>query len=474
MKYIPVIGLEIHAELLTESKVFCSCANQFGGDSNSRVCPRCSALPGTLPVLNKEAVTLAAKAGFALNCTVNNYSAFDRKNYFYPDLPKAYQITQFEFPICSNGYLTIDNKKIRINRIHIEEDAGKLIHDDCESISLADYNRCGIPLIEIVTEPDFRTINEVQTFVENIATRLKYADVCDAKLEQGSLRVDVNISIMPKDSEIFGTRAEIKNLNSIKSIGRAIEYEIQRQTKILESGGSVIQETRRFNDKITTSLRSKEEAHDYRYFPEPDIPPIWLSDEDIAEIKNLMPEMPNERIKRYVSKYNLSEDDACLIAAEKNFSDFYDSAVKINPDYKEISKLMLGELNRCLNESKKNINETNLTPKNIAQLAQMSSDGIISKNAAKDILSIMFFDGGNPMKIAQAHNMIMSSDTSKLEECIDKILSENIDAVKSYKNGNEKILGFFMGQIMRFVGKEANPTLAKDILTDKINRFINN
>ena len=296
MKYIPVMGLEIHAELLTKSKVYCSCENTFGGAVNNRVCPVCSGMPGTLPVINKEVVTFAVKAGLSLGCEINEYSAFDRKNYFYPDLPKAYQITQFEYPICSNGHVEVCGRNIRINRIHIEEDAGKLIH---EEVSLADYNRCGVPLIEIVTEPDFRTVEEVQQFVKEVALRLKYAEVWDARLEQGSLRVDVNISLMPEDADEFGVRAEIKNLNSVKSIGRAIEYEIKRQTEILEKGERVKQETRRFDEKsgATNVLRSKEDGHDYRYFPEPDIPPVKISKENVEKIRMSMSESPDKRLK---------------------------------------------------------------------------------------------------------------------------------------------------------------------------------
>ncbi len=471
MRYQPVIGLEIHAELLTDSKVFCTCKNEFGGNENTRVCPRCSGLPGTLPLINKGAVRLAAKAGFATDCTINNYSAFDRKNYFYPDLPKAYQITQFEYPICTDGHITvIGGKDIRINRIHIEEDAGKLVHDDYEGISMADYNRCGVPLIEIVTEPDFRTIEEVQDFVEQIALRLKYAGVCDARMEQGSMRVDVNISIMPAGSSEFGTRAEIKNLNSLKSIGRAIEYEIKRQSEILDNGGTVVQETRRYNDNHgdTKALRSKEEAHDYRYFPEPDIPPVLLSDEDIAEIKNSMPEMPQTRFNRYTQEYKLPYDDAKLIISSKEFSDFYDEAVKINPDYKQISNLMLVELNRNLNDSEKTILDVAFSPADLAELVKMSSDGIVSKNAAKDILKIMFTNGGKPQNIAKEHEFIMDNDTSGIEEIINKVLSENPESVESFKNGNQKIFGFLMGQVIRLAGNGANPKLAKDLLTEKL------
>lgn len=471
MRYQPVIGLEIHCELQTASKVFCACQNEFGGSENTRVCPRCSGMPGTLPLINKNAVRLAAKAGFATDGTVNNYSAFDRKNYFYPDLPKAYQITQFDHPITTGGYITVSNgKKMRIHHIHIEEDAGKLVHDDYEGISMADYNRCGVPLIEIVTEPDFRSVEEVQDFVEKIALRLKYAGVCDAKMEQGSMRVDVNISIMPEGSDVFGTRAEIKNLNSVKAIGRAIEYEIKRQAEILDAGGQVVQETRRFNDNHgdTKALRSKEEAHDYRYFPEPDIPPIWLSDEEIAEIKASMPEMPQSRFERYTKEYALPEDDAKLIISSKDFSDFYDEAVKINPDYKQISNLMLVELNRNLNDSSKTINDVAFSPAELAKLVKMSSSGVISKNAAKDILKIMFDNGGEPEELAKENGFIMDNDASGLEDIIDRVIAENGGSVESYRNGNEKIFGFLMGQVIRLAGKGANPKLAKELLTEKL------
>ena len=471
MRYQPVIGLEIHAELLTDSKVFCTCQNEFGGSENTRVCPRCSGLPGTLPLLNQGAVRLAAKAGFATDCVVHNYSAFDRKNYFYPDLPKAYQITQFEHPICTDGHITVTGgKDIRINRIHIEEDAGKLVHDDYEGISMADYNRCGVPLIEIVTEPDFRSVEEVQDFVEQIALRLKYAGVCDARMEQGSMRVDVNISIMPVGSTEFGTRAELKNLNSLKAIGRAIEYEINRQAEILDNGGTVVQETRRYNDNHgdTKALRSKEEAHDYRYFPEPDIPPVLLSDADMAEIKASMPEMPQTRFARYTKEYGLPEEDSRLIISNKEFSDFYDEAVKVNPDYKQISNIMLVELMRHLNESEKAVSDLLFSPADLAELVKMSTDGVVSRNAAKDILKIMFDSGKKPMDIAKENGFIMDNDASGMEDIVSKVLSENADSVESYKNGNEKVFGFLMGQVVRAAGKGANPKLIKDLLTEKL------
>jgi len=470
MKYVPVMGLEIHAELLTKSKIFCSCANQFGGEPNSRVCPICAGFPGTLPILNQEAVVLAVRAGLALNCDINSISRFDRKNYFYPDLPKAYQITQWTNPICTNGFLMIGERKIRINNIHLEEDAGKLIHDEKSGISLADYNRCGIPLIEIVTEPDFREISEVLSFVEQIALCLKYADVCDARLEQGSLRVDVNKSRMPEDSESFGTRAEIKNLNSFKSIKRAIEFEIKRQTEILSGNGRVVQETRRFDEASgsTISMRSKEEAQDYRYFCEPDIPPIFIHNEKVEKIRLAMPEMPQQRMHRYIAKFGLSEYDAGLIVSDRYFSDFYDEAVNANPDYIGIANLMLGELNRCLNESGKKSKDICFSPKQLAELAKMSAESTVSKNAAKEILSMMFESGENPREIAEKNNMLMSNDTGSLEKIIDEIIAKNQKAVEEYKNGNKKVFGFLMGQLMQCAGKSANPKSAKEIFEKKL------
>ena len=470
-QYETVIGLEVHVELATKTKIFCGCSTEFGGAPNTHTCPVCTGMPGSLPVLNKKVVEFALKAGIAANCQINQYCKFDRKNYFYPDLPKAYQITQFDHPICTGGYITVTGgKDIRINHIHIEEDAGKLVHDDYEGISMADYNRCGVPLIEIVTEPDFRSIEEVQDFVEKLALRLKYAGVCDAKMEQGSMRVDVNISIMPVGSTEFGTRAELKNLNSLKAIGRAIEYEINRQAEILDNGGTVIQETRRYNDNHgdTKALRSKEDAHDYRYFPEPDIPPVFLSDEEIEDIRKSMPEMPQDRFVRYTEKYGLPTDDANLIISSKEFSDFYDESVKINPDYKQISNLMLVELNRNLNDSEKTISDVTFSPADLAELVKMSTDGFVSKNAAKDILKIMFNNGGKPIDIAKENGFIMDNDTSGLEEIIDKIIAENADSVESYKNGNQKIFGFLMGQVVRTTGKGANPKLAKDLLLSLI------
>jgi len=470
MRYTPVIGLEIHCELSTAQKMYCNCKNSFGGKDNTRVCPICSGFPGTIPKLNKEAVNLAIKAGIITNCTINQYSAFDRKNYFYPDLPKAYQITQFYKPICTNGHMDIStNKRIRIREIHIEEDAGKLIHSKEENSSAIDFNRCGVPLIEIVTEPDFSNADEVVEFLEKIALDMKYAEVSDSKMQEGSLRVDVNISIAKENSKILGTRAEIKNLNSFKSIKKAIEYEIKRQSELLSNNEKVIQETRRFDEKTnkTYSMRSKETLSDYRYFPEPDIPALILSDNDINSIAKTLPKMPQSRFNFYMS-IGLSEYESNLLIQNKSFSDFYDTAISFHNNYKAICNLMLGELNRCLNETSGSIDNIKFSPSDLAELIKMNDEGLISKNSVKDILRIIYYSGGTPLTIAQNNSFILENDSEKISKHIDKILSENPDAIMQYKNGDRKVFGFFMGEAMRSYGNSANPKLIKEILMNKL------
>lgn len=470
MNYQTVIGLEIHAELLTKSKVFCSCGAEFGGQENTRVCPRCSGLPGSLPIFNGGAAKLAVKAGAALNCRINNFSAFDRKNYFYPDLPKAYQITQFNHPICEDGFVDIGHKKIRINRIHIEEDAGKLFHDDEKNLSFADYNRCGVPLIEIVTEPDIRSADEAKSFVEQVALALKYVGVCDAKMEQGSLRCDVNISVMPKGSEVFGTRTEIKNLNSLRSIGRAIEYEFSRQVKLIEAGGRVIQQTLHWSDQtgVTTALRSKEDAHDYRYFPEPDIPPIFITDEEIAALKAEMPEMPHSRRLRYTENLGLSEADADLLVGDKALADFFDKAVENYNNPKSVATMIIVELLRRMNDSGLSAESLKISPAHLAELCKMADDGTVSRGTAKDILKDMFETGENPMDIAKKGGMLMSNDSSLVSSAADEILAANPTAVAEFKAGSGKVFGFLMGQMCRKLGKSANPAIIKKVLEEKL------
>ncbi|MGN0692516.1 MAG: Asp-tRNA(Asn)/Glu-tRNA(Gln) amidotransferase subunit GatB, partial [Oscillospiraceae bacterium] len=397
--YIPVIGLEIHSELLTKSKVFCTCSAEFGGDRNSRCCPVCTGLPGTLPVINQTAVEYAVKAGYALNCSINKFSVFDRKNYFYPDLPKAYQISQLNLPLCINGSVPIEyeengekkTKNIRINRIHLEEDAGKLVHDDLNGVSLADYNRCGIPLIEIVTEPDISSAEEARSLVEKIALLLQYAGVSDCKMEQGSIRCDVNVSIMRPEDKEFGTRAEIKNLNSLKSIYRTIEYEIKRQSRLLDRGERVVQETRRYDDNKgeTKTMRSKEDAHDYKYFPDPDILQVNFTDEDLERIKNSLPEMPYERLDKYVNKYGLSEVDAKIIVNTKKISDLYESSLEVYNNPKSVANFILGELMRRINLGEISLDNLPFTSAELGRLVEMSDTEKISKNDAKKVFRIM-------------------------------------------------------------------------------------
>lgn len=477
-KYIPVIGLEIHAELLTKSKVFCTCSAEFGGDSNSRCCPVCSGMPGTLPVINRTAVEYAVKAGLVMGCDINKFSAFDRKNYFYPDLPKAYQISQLNYPLCINGLVPIEyeedgirkTKNVRINRIHLEEDAGKLVHDDINGVSLADYNRCGIPLIEIVTEPDMRSSAEAKAFVEKVALLLKYAGVCDCKMEQGSLRADVNVSIMKSDDTEFGTRTEIKNINSIKAIGRAIDYEIERQSKLIDMGQRVIQETRRLDDnkKETRAMRSKEDAHDYRYFPEPDILPINFTDEQLDAIKNSLPELPEQRIKRYTEQFGLSVNDAKILVGNKALSDFYDSAVMIYNNPKSICRFINIELMRRVNLGEIIIENLPFTSDELAKLVEMADNDKVSGNDAKDVFREMCGKGGDPEKIAKAMGLLITNDTGKVIEVVDKVLQDNEKAVRQYLGGDIKVFGFLMGQCTKELKGVCTPKAIKEELEKKL------
>ena len=472
-KWRTVIGLEIHAELLTKSKIFCNCSAEFGGSQNTRCCPVCTGMPGTLPVINQTAVEYAVKAGYALNCDINKFSVFDRKNYFYPDLPKAYQISQLYYPIVGAGSVPIEvngvKKNIRINHIHLEEDAGKLVHDDFNGVSMADYNRCGIPLIEIVTEPDISSAEEAMAFVEQISLLLQYAGVCDCKMEQGSLRCDVNISLMKPDAKEFGTRAEIKNINSIKSVGRAIQYEEKRQALLLEAGKKVVQETRRYNanrDK-TTSMRTKENANDYRYFPEPDILQVNLTDEQLMEIKAKLPEMPNQRVKKYI-EYGISEVDANILIQSKIISDFFEDAVKAYNNPKSIAVFILGEFMRRINLGEIDVDNISFTPQQLASLVEMADTEKISKNDAKAVFREMVESGDTPENIAKKNGYIITVDTDKVNSVIDEILSANSAQVEQYASGETKVFGFLMGQCTKALKGVATPKVIKQILEDKL------
>ena len=472
--YYPTMGLEIHAELLTNSKVFCTCSAEFGGTPNSRCCPVCSGLPGTLPVLNRRAVEYIIKAGYVMNCNISRFTKWDRKNYFYPDLPKAYQISQMPRPVCLDGRVDInvngEEKSIRINRIHLEEDAGKLVHDEVNRISLADYNRCGIPLIEIVTEPDFHSADEVIAFMEKVKLLLQYAGICDCKMEQGSIRCDVNISIAPKGSTELGTRTELKNLNSLKAIAKAIEVEIERQEELLDNGERVIQQTRRFNEALgeTTAMRSKEDAHDYRYFPDPDIPPIIFTEEELEDIRKSLPEMPEQRVKRYVEQYGIKKADADLIVGSKKICDFFDEALAAYDNPKAVANYINGELMRRINLGEADMDTLKFGGAEFAQLVELLQTDKLSQANAKIVLGEMLQNGGTPKDIADAQDLWIKEDNDLLAKVVDEIIANNPRPVEQYKNGDKKVFGFFMGQANKALKGAASPKAIQDYITKKL------
>ena len=476
-RYVPVIGLEIHAQLLTKTKIFCSCEVDFGGEQNTRCCPVCTGLPGTLPVLNKQVVKLGVKAALALNCGVGQYTKIDRKNYFYPDLPKAYQISQFDLPVVQSGKIKIETedgeKYIRIHHAHIEEDAGKLVHDNIENASLADYNRCGVPLLEIVSEPDMSSAEEARAYIEKIAGLLQYAGVSLCRMEEGSLRADVNVSLKRPEAEKLGTKVEIKNLNSLKAIVRAIDYEIERQGKLLDAGDVVIQETRKFNDNrgITQSMRSKENAQDYRYFKEPDVIPVIISDEDVAEVKKDMPILIDERMDTYLNEYKLSKADAKLIVADKEVSDFYNEAVKVYPNYKAVANFVIGELFKYINEGELKSDEIPFTAREFARLVKMTEEEVVNRNNAKTILKLMLEERKLPEDIAKEQGFLMNNDTSEINEVVVGVVGEFKEEVEGYLAGKDKLFGFLMGQCTKRLAGRANPKTIKGILEEELNKL---
>lgn len=466
-----VVGLEVHAELNTKSKIFCGCKNEFGAEVNTLCCPVCTGMPGTLPVLNKQVVEHAVKMGHALNCTINNVTKQDRKNYFYPDLPKAYQISQFDVPLCENGYLDVlvDSKvrRIGVTRIHMEEDAGKLIHDAESDGTLADYNRCGIPLIEIVSEPDMRSAEEAKAYMEGIADILLYLGISDAKMQEGSMRADVNVSVRPAGQKEYGTRAEMKNVNSFSAVYRAVQYEAKRQMDILAAGGSVEQETRRWDDAKGKSLlmRSKEDVQDYRYFPDPDLLTFVVEPEMVERLKQEIPELPLAKAQRYMHTFALSEYDALILTADKERALFFDKAVQLGLcEPKAVANWLVGDILKWLRDEKKQLSGTALTPQNLCKMISMIDKGTISGSAGKKVLQEMLEQDIDPEVVVRQKGLAQISDASALAGVIHKVLAANPKAVEDYRAGKTNVLGFIVGQCMKESRGQGNPAMIKELL----------
>lgn len=474
MKYEAVIGLEVHAQMLTDTKIFCGCSTKFGSEPNTQTCPVCIGMPGVLPVLNKKALEFAIRTGFATNCKISSCSRFARKNYFYPDLPKGYQISQFENPICEHGYIEIvvdsEIKKIGITRIHMEEDAGKNIHEGTGNYSFVDLNRTGVPLMEIVSEPDIRSPKEAAEYMKKLRTILRYLGVCDGNMEQGSLRCDANVSIRPVGQKEYGTRAEVKNINSFKFVEKALEYEIKRQIRVIEDGGRVIQETRLWdsNKNMTESMRGKEEAHDYRYFPEPDLVPIMADKMWIDEIKAALPELPDVRRKRFVSEYGIPEYDADLLTSEKAIAEWFEQAVKAGGQPKAVSNWMMGDLMRLLNEENKTIEACPLKPQHLAVMLGLIDKGTISGKIAKTVFEEMYKTGKDAESVVSDKGLVQVSDEGVIEKAIDDVITKSPKEVERFKAGEEKLLGFFVGQVMKATKGKANPQLLNELLKKKL------
>ncbi len=474
MNYEVVMGLEVHAELSTKSKIYCGCTTEFGGEENTHCCPICTGMPGVLPVLNKKVVDYAIKAGLATNCEITRFGKQDRKNYFYPDLPKAYQTSQYDLPVCKEGFLDIEvdgqEKKIGITRIHIEEDAGKLNHDEWGTGSLVDYNRCGVPLIEIVTEPDFRTKEEVSVFLNKLKSILQYIDVSDCKMQEGSLRCDINLSVRPFGQKEFGTRTEMKNVNSFKAAVRAIEYEAKRQVDEVESGGEIVQETHRWDDVkgLSYAMRSKEEAHDYRYFPEPDLVPIVIDDEWIEEIRKTIPELPHAKMVRYVEEYQLPEYDAEIITSSRTLAQFFEECIAQGVTPKTVSNWFMGDLLRILKDKNMEPEDIPFPAGYIAKFITLIEKGTISGSIGKKVLLSMFEEVKDPEIIVKEKGLVQISDESQLVEVLTKILDENPQSVSDYKAGKNQAIGFLVGQTMKATKGKANPQLVNKMLKDML------
>lgn len=473
MEWEIVMGLEVHTELATKTKIFCGCSTEFGGEPNTHVCEICSGMPGTLPLLNKRVVEFAIRTGVATNCTITQNNKFDRKNYFYPDLPKAYQISQLYLPICRNGYIEVntkdgEKKKIGIHEIHMEEDAGKLIHDEFEDCTLVDYNRCGVPLLEIVSEPDFRSAEEVIDYLSKLRAILQYTGVSDCKMQEGSLRADVNLSVRPKGQAEFGTRTEMKNLNSFHAIERAIAYEAQRQIELIEDGEKVVQETRRWDDNkgYSYAMRSKEDAQDYKYFPEPDLPPIEISDEQIEEIKSTMPELPEEKRERYLNELGLPEYDTGIITGDIALVKFFESTLEKCDSPKDVANWIMGEVMKLLNDSATLTENNPLKPEALAAVINMVKSNKINRGTGKKVLEKVFTDGVDPEKYVEVNNLAQVTDLSALRPIIEQVIAENEKSVSEYKAGKTQAMGYIMGQAMRALKGKAPAQEVQKILKE--------
>ena len=473
MAWETVMGLEVHVELATKSKIFCSCTTEFGGEPNTHCCPICTGMPGTLPVVNKQVVNFAMKAGIALNCDITRYNKFDRKNYFYPDLPKAYQISQLYLPICRNGRVPIETesgvkKDIRIHEIHMEEDAGKLIHDEFNDETKCDYNRCGVPLIEIVSEPDFRSADEVIAYLSKLKSTLEYLGVSDCKMQEGSMRADVNLSVRKVGEEEFGTRTEMKNLNSFKAISKAIAFEAKRQIDLLERGGKVVQETRRWDDNKDKSyaMRSKENAQDYRYFPDPDLVPINISDEWLERLKSEQPEFRDEKKERYIEEYGLPEYDANLLTLYKPLTVLLEAAVANGSKPKEASNWLMVETMRLVKEKGIEPDEVKFSADNFSKFLKLIDDNVINKTVAKEVFEAMFNDDIDPEKYVDEHELKMDNNTDDLKKIIEEVIANNPKAVADYQGGNQKAIGALVGQTMKATQGKANPQMINQMLRE--------
>ncbi|TDP21595.1 Asp-tRNA(Asn)/Glu-tRNA(Gln) amidotransferase subunit GatB [Halanaerobium congolense] len=476
-KYETVIGLEVHVQLNTDSKIFCGCSTEFGKEPNENTCPVCLGLPGTLPVLNKKVVDYAIMAGLALNCDIAEYSKFDRKNYFYPDLPKAYQISQFDLPIAENGEIEIETEaglfNIGVTRVHLEEDAGKLIHEgsiDKSKGSLVDYNRTGVPLIEIVSEPDMRTPAQAKAYLTELKMIMEYLDISDCNMEEGSLRCDANVSLRPVGQEEFGIKAELKNMNSFSAVEKGLEYEVKRQQELLDEGKKVVQETRTWDESLnkTISMRGKEEAHDYRYFPEPDLVPLEIDAAWKEEMRKEIPELPREKYKRFISELGLPEYDAGVLTGDKDLAVFFEEVLSDYDDPKNLSNWMMGEFLRLLNENGQAPFESGVSPINLAKMLKMIDQDIISGKIAKKVFEKMYNSGSDPETIVEEEGLKQISDQNELENIVDSIIEANPDAVEDVENGKERAIGFLVGQVMKETRGKANPGLVNQMLRDKL------